>query len=196
MTRLREWPASLAIVVVVLAAICVTLVGLWQTPKYEASAQVRMDQRSWQGDQQANFAGGGEEFQTIILTTIYAIDSRPVAEEAIQRLGLEASLSPAELRDDLTIEQVEDTSFMALTYEGTDPVRARQIVNTFSKVSSEFIPEIRFGQTGIRLTATVVDKAAVPHTAASPHPFRNGLLTLVAGLALVGLWAFVSSQLR
>jgi capsular polysaccharide biosynthesis protein len=59
-----------------------------------------------------NLAGSGEEIQTVILTMIQAIDSRPVAEEVIGRLGLR--MEPAELLDNLTIELVENTSFIVL----------------------------------------------------------------------------------
>src|SRR5215204_6006282 len=107
--------AAMAMVVaVVLVALAVTGASLQQAPTYEASAQVWVDQK--QGDQQTNLAGTVEGLQTIILTMIRAIDSRPVADEAIQRLGLQ--MKPAELLDNLTIEQVENTTFIALTYEG------------------------------------------------------------------------------
>ena len=119
----RLWVILLVVCVVVGAAVGASL---WQTPTYEASAQVWVDQK--QGDQQTNLAGTVERLQTIMLTMIQAIDSRPVAEEAIQRLGLQ--MEPAALLDNLTIEQVENTSFIVLTYEDTDPYTAKQIVNT------------------------------------------------------------------
>jgi hypothetical protein len=50
------------------------------------------------------------------------------------------------------------------------------------QVSSEFISERSAANS--QLTATVWEKAAVPETPVSPHPFRNGLLTLVIGLVL------------
>jgi hypothetical protein len=135
---------------VVLVAVAVTLASSTRTPTYEASAQVWVD---WQqGDQQmelANQAGSGEMIktlppsvqglQTIILTIIHTIHTRPVAEETIARLGLR--MEPAELLDNLTVEQLENTSFIALTYEGTDPHKATQIVNTVGQVSSELISE-------------------------------------------------------
>jgi capsular polysaccharide biosynthesis protein len=47
-------------------------------------------------------------------------------------------MKPAELLDRLTAEQIEGTSFIVLTYEDTDPERARLIVNTVGEVFSEF----------------------------------------------------------
>jgi capsular polysaccharide biosynthesis protein len=176
------------VITVVIAALGVTSSGLLQTPTYEASAQVWVGQKP--GDQQTYVSGsgemiktlppGGEGLQTIILTMIHAIDSRPVAEEAIQRLGLQ--MEPAELLDNLTIEQVENTSFIILTYEDTDPVRAQRIVNTVGQVSSELISERSVGDS--KLKTNVVEKTAVPATPVSPRPLRNGLLTLVIGLVL------------
>jgi hypothetical protein len=91
-------------------------------------------------------------------------------------------MGAAELLDNLTVEQIEDTSFIVLTYEGTDPERAQRIVNTVGAVSSELISETSAANS--QLTATVYEKAAVPATPVSPHPWRNGLLTLVIGLML------------
>jgi hypothetical protein len=126
--------------------------------------------------------GSGEEIQTLEyreLPTemmIHAIDSRPLAEEAILRLGLQ--MKPAELLDKLTVEQVEGSQFIRLSYEDTDPERAKQIVNTVGETSSEFFAERS------AFKVTVWEKAVHPTTLVSPHPLRNGLLTLVIGLVL------------
>jgi capsular polysaccharide biosynthesis protein len=169
------------VITVVLAAYAVTSAGLQQTPTYEASAHALVAQK--QGDQ-----NGGEilplpppgQRQTIILEVMHAIDSRPVAEETLQRLGLQ--MGSAELLDDLTVKQVEDTSytsFIVLTYEDTDPYKAKRIVNTVGAVSSELISE-----RSSAFRATVWEKATIPENPVSPHPWRNGLLTLVIGLVL------------
>jgi capsular polysaccharide biosynthesis protein len=167
------------VITVVLAAVGVTSSGFLQTPTYEASAQVWVDQK--QGDQQTNLAGTVEGLQAIIQPLVYAIDSRPVAEETLQRLGLQ--MGAAELLDNLTVEQVENTSFIVLTYEDTSPARAQEIVNMVGEVSSELISE-RSVVAGSQLTANVFEKASLPESPVSPHPLRNGLLTLVIGLML------------
>jgi capsular polysaccharide biosynthesis protein len=183
--------ASRAAVASLLVAVAVSAASLLQTPKYEASAQVWVHQG--QGDQQTYVTESGEEIQRllpkgerlqkIILTLAHFIDSRPVAEEAIQRLGLR--MEPAELLDNLTADQVENKSFIRISYKGTDPVQAKQIVNTAGEVFSELISE-----RSRTLRATVYE-ARVPDTPISPKPLRNGLFTLVAGLALsVGLMAW------
>jgi len=181
-------PIGALLLAVVLVAVAVSLAGFLQTPTYEASAQVWVDQKP--GDQQTYVTGSGEEIQTLppkglgelqalTLEMVHAIDSRPVAEETIQRLGLR--MEPAELLDNLTVEQVESTSFMVLSYQSPDPVEATRIVNTVGEVSSELISERTVGS---QLTANVYEEASVPDSPVSPHPLRNGLLTLVIGLVL------------
>src|SRR5215203_1546290 len=180
------------VITVVLAALGVTSSGLQQTPTYEASAQVWVDQKP--GDQQRYVSGSGEMIKTlppkgeglqaIIQPLVYAIEGRPVAEKAIGRLGLQ--MGAAELLDNLTVEQVESTSFIRLTYEDTDPVKAAKIVNTVGEVSSELISKLiaETRAADSQLAADVYEKAMVPESPVSPHPWRNGLLTLVIGLML------------
>ena len=184
--------AKLAMVVVVLAAVVVTQASLLQQPTYEASAEMRVVQK--QGEQQTNVTGSGEEIKTLppggeglqafLPTMIHVIDSRPVAEDATKQLSFE--MSPEQLLANLTIEHVEGTNFIHLTYEGTYLPEAAQIVNTVGVVSAERISEA--SPPGRDLEATVYKKARVPDnpTPVSPKPLRNGLLTLVVGLALSG----------
>ena len=53
-------------------------------------------------------------------------------------------------------------------------------------MSSERISPI--SAVGSKFTATVWDKAAVPESPVSPHPLRNGLLTLGVGLVLCAVY--------
>jgi capsular polysaccharide biosynthesis protein len=175
--------ARAMVLAVVLVAVAVSIASLLQTPTYEASAQVRVDQV--QGDQQTYVTGSGEMIKTLppkgwlqqlTQTMTYVIDSRPVAEETIRRLGLR--MEPAELSDNLTVEQVGNTNFIRVSYESNDPGKAQQIANTVGQVATERMSEVG------RVTAGVLEKATVPVTPVSPDPLRNGLLTLVLGLVL------------
>jgi capsular polysaccharide biosynthesis protein len=159
------------VITVVLAAYAVTSSGLQQAPTYEASAQV------WVAWAQRTLEYRGEPPTQEIMHTI---GTRSVAQEATQRLGLQ--MDPDELLDNLTVEQVGNTSFIVLTYESTDPVKATKIVNTVRQVSSELISETSAANG--QLTANVYEKAMVSENPVSPHPWRNGLLTLVIGLVL------------
>jgi len=185
--RIARRAAAGAMVAVVLVAVAVSWGSYLQTPTYAASAQVLV---GWQqGDQQTYVTRSGEEIQPLppspsveklqelTQAMVYAIDSRPVAQEAIQRWELETT--PDVLLDNLTVEQVEGTQFIVLTYEDSDPMRARQIANTVGEVSSKHISE-----RSSPFRATVWEKAALPEYPVSPRPLRNGLLTLVIGLVL------------
>ena len=181
--RMFDKPTVVLVVAVVLAAVAVTSASLLQTPTYEANAQVWVGQKQGTGNgkiQLIPLAPSPETLQTSLLTMTHAIDSRPVAEETIQRLGLH--MKPSELLDNLTVEQIEGTQFIRLSYEDTDPEIAQRIVNTVGKVSSERISPISVA--GSNFTATVGEKAKVPESPVSPHPWSNGLLTLVVGLVL------------
>ena len=113
--------------------------------------------------------------------------SRPVAIEAKRSFGLQAD--SAELLDNLKIVPVQGTTFMDLTYRGTDRKKAAQTVNTLARVASERLSEAP----GKNLTAAVWEEAQVPPAVPEPKPLRNGLLTLVvvwvlyAGLTLAML---------
>jgi capsular polysaccharide biosynthesis protein len=109
-----------------------------------------------------------------------AVETRPVAKEAIRRLGLE--VFPGQLLNNLTVEPVEHTQFVRLVYTDTDPMRARLVVNAVGRVSSERISEA--DATANNITANVWKKATVPDAPASPKPLRNGILALVVALAL------------
>jgi capsular polysaccharide biosynthesis protein len=177
----RLWVIFLVVFVVVGAAVGASFL---QQPTYAASAQVWVDQQ--QGDQGGNLAGSVDGLHLLMPTLIHAIDSRPVAEEAIQRLGLQ--MSSEELLENLTSEQVEGTTFIFLTYEGTDPQQATEIVNMVAKVSAESIAETSAAASNV--TARVYEKAIVADnpTPTSPDPLRNGVLAAVFGLMLgIGL---------
>jgi capsular polysaccharide biosynthesis protein len=165
--------------VLVAVAVALTVAGLWQTPTYEASAQVRVVRQ--QGDRQIIPLPAPGQLQTLAQMVAMATDARPVAEEAIGRLGLRTD--PAELLDNLTVEQVESTNLVRLTYEGTDPYEAKRIVDTVGEVASESFSGR--SAAGGDFTATLVRRASVPDAPVSPNPLRNGLLVLVVGLVLI-----------
>ena len=176
----RLWVVLLVIALAVGVAVAASL---YQTKTYEASAMLMVGQEQGDG-QDTNLAGSVEGLQQLTQTMIIAIDIRPVAEEVIQRLGLE--MSPDELLDNLDIEQVETSQFIRLSYTDTDAERAEQIVNTVGTVSTERISNT--GAAANNITATVMERAVVPDAPISPNPLRNGLLAAVLGLMLgVGL---------
>src|SRR5687768_9454437 len=100
-------------VAVVLVAVVVSVVSLWQTPTYEASAHVLVgweQEGPWQTLEYRKLPPTQEIMRTI--------GTSSVAQDATQRLGLQ--MAAAELLDNLTVEQVEGTRFLRLTYEDPD----------------------------------------------------------------------------
>jgi capsular polysaccharide biosynthesis protein len=168
-------------VLVVLVAWGVTSAGLMQQPMYEASAVMLVGQK--QKGPWANFGGSGEEIHTQEYrelpteTLIHAIDSRPVAQEAILRLGLQ--MAPSELLDSLSVEQLGGTQFIRVSYTDTDPVRAARTANAVGQGFAEIASHRRSD-----VTAEVWERATVPDSPIRPRPLRNGLLTLIVGLSL------------
>ncbi len=168
------------ILLVVLGFVGPTLgVTRWQTPVYEASAKLVVGQKPG-ASQDSDLQNNTEGLQLILPSVVEAVPTRPVAEEVIQRLGLKG-MKPAELLENLSVEQEGSTVFIQLSYKDADPERAQRIVNTVGVVSSERIPEA-IGS--VDITVTMYEDALVPGSPASPDPLRNGILALLFGLML------------
>src|SRR5918994_1461853 len=153
--------------------------SLWQTPVYEASGQLLVGQKPSKGEQ-PNLMSSVEGLQQLTHTVVAAVDSRPIAEAVIQELNLQ--LTPQDLLNNLSAEQIEDTHLIQLSYRDTDPERAQKILTYVSEVSSERISEAISGVDIV--TVTVWEPATVLDAPVSPDPVRNGLLALGLGLML------------
>ena len=174
---------------VVLVFVGTTLgVTLWQTPVYEASAKLVVGQKPGV-PQDSDLQNNTEGLQLILPSVVDAIDSPPVAEEVIQQLGLR--MNPAELLENLSVEQEGSTVFIQLSYKDADPERAQRIVNTVGVVSSERIPEAV--GSAYDITVTMYEDALVPGSPASPDPLRNAALALILGLMVAPVLAILMS---
>ena len=122
---------------------------------------------------------GDIEFRERALEAMEAIDNPAIAEEVIRRLGLDGSMEPADLLDNLTVEEIEDTQFVQLSYRDANPLRAQRIANAVAKVASEEVGQEAFVY-GLRIH--VLEEAALPNTPVSPKPLRNAALALIFGL--------------
>ena len=166
-----------ALLIAVIAAIIVTLVSFvmfLREPIYEPTARVWVER-----DLRIGPPAPGPDTRLTETTPamVRLAGSRPVAEEARRSLGLQAG--SAELLENLDIARVRGTTFMDVTYQGTDRKKATQTANAFARVASERLSEAP----GKNLTAVVWEEAQVPPAVPDPKPLRNGLLTLV------GVWA-------
>ena len=176
------WVVLLVVLVFLGATLGITL---WQTPVYEASAKLMVGEGQEPGsNQDTSLAQDFDGLQLVTLSVVDAIYSPTIAEEVIQRLGLQ--MKPTDLLENLTVEQEGSTVLIQLSYKDADPERAQQIVNTVGVVSSERIPEAIGSANDI--TVTMWEDALVPGSPVSPDPVKNGILALVFGLMLgIGL---------
>jgi capsular polysaccharide biosynthesis protein len=166
-----------ALLIAIIAAIIVTLVSLamfLREPIYKPTARVWVERELRIGP-----PAPGPDMRLTETTPamVRLATSRPVAKEANRSLGLQAG--SADLMDNLEIRRVRGTTFIDLTYRGTDRKKATQTVNALARVASERLSEA----VGKNLAAVVWEEAQVPPAVPEPKPLRNGLLTLV------GVWA-------
>lgn len=159
--------------------------GLLHTPEYDASAKMLVGQEPVEDSERVGSLGSDiQGLQQATQTVAVAIGSKPVAQTVVQDLDLSAD--PEALIENLTVEQVQATQFVELTYRDTDPQRAEEVVNGIANVASARISGSSAGASGIE--ASVWEYAAVPEAPAGLDSLRIGILALGLGLMLgVGL---------
>ena len=89
-----------------------------------------------------------------------AIDKPAIAREAIERLGLDGSMEPAELLENLTVEREAAPTFFRPSYRDADPQRAQRIANAVVEVASEESHQVPALYYDLRIG--VWDDASVP----------------------------------
>jgi capsular polysaccharide biosynthesis protein len=178
--------AAMAVVAAVLVAATVAMASLAETPRYEASSTLLIGQE--RGLEGAGLEAEIEGLQQLTMTLAAAAQSRPVAEETIERLGLPTT--PDVFLERLEAEPIENTQFVELSYTDADPERARVVTDTVGEVLSEQVSEV--GRNNNRITANVWERAPVPEEPVSPNPLRDGLLALVSVLLICLGLAFAS----
>jgi capsular polysaccharide biosynthesis protein len=184
----RLWIVVLVPLVCIGAAVGLSLA---QTPMYEATAKLLVGQEPPKSEQQLPLVGNVEGLQQLAQTMVAVIPSRPVAEEVIEEENL--NVTPQAFLDNLTVEQLESTQVIELSYKSSDAQEAQRVVNAVSDVSSKRISEVSAGSANIRVE--VWEYAAFPEAAISPKPARAALLALAVGLMVgVGL-AFLLEHL-
>jgi capsular polysaccharide biosynthesis protein len=177
--------AKWAVAASLLVAAAVVAQGLYQIPKYEASARVLV------GERPPAQAGNGKirpipnahdgELQTFTQTVARPVPTKSVARAVVRRLNLPKRSAP-EIRKNTSAEQDPGTMFIDISYEDSSPKKTQQIANAIGRVVSHKVSEMSLGAK--RITATVWKPATIPETPVSPKPLRNGLIALVATLVL------------
>jgi capsular polysaccharide biosynthesis protein len=163
-------------VAVMLVAFTVVMFSLRITPQYEASSKILVGKQPGQPARTADV----QQLQRSTLTVAEGVQSRPIAEDTIERLEL--FTTPNELLERLDVEPIENTTFIEVSYTDPNPVKAQLVANTVGYVLSNEVSEVSVGTNA--MSATLWERAPLPERPVSPNPLRNGVLTLVFGLVL------------
>ena len=178
----RMWVIGL--VTIVLMAVVLGF-SLAQPPTYEASIKLLVGQERRQSPEQP--VEGIMGLRELTKTIAEGINSRPVAEAAIQRLNFQTS--PENILGNLQVEQVPDTQFIQVSYRDSSPERAQQVADAIGDAFSEQVAEI--SPSAGTITAPVWERATIPGAPVSPNPQRNTLIALLLGLILGTVLAFL-----
>jgi capsular polysaccharide biosynthesis protein len=177
--RRRLWIVILLPILTVGIAVGVSFL---QTPVYEATARVVVSPRG----QQDNLSNTISGLQVLAVEMEAAGLNRSMVEEIVKTQGEPSAVSAADINNNLSIAQLEDTRFLTLTYKDTDKRRAQEVVNNAAEIFAKEAPEA----SGVAADAVVKVSAyaGVPPAPENPDPLRNGLGALVIGLMLgIGL---------
>ncbi len=163
------------------------------TPTYEATTQLLVSQ----GQAAPTNQTSGESYQAVLLseklTTTFSqmITGRTLAKKVIEKLKL--PLSPDNLSKRVSAEAVRDTQLIQITVTDTDPVRAKNLADTYAK---EFIKMVnKVIPASALINVSTVEPAATPHRPANPKPVLNAILGLLVGIMASIGFAFLLEQL-
>ena len=178
--RRRWWVIVLTAIVLVGGALGLSYS---KVPIYQASIKIIVGQEL-NRDVPGSLTGDVTGLQQFTRTAAQVVNTRPVAEEVIRELNL--STTPEVLLANLSVEQVNETQVIEVSYLDPDPQTAKQVADAigevFSRQISELTPNTEY------ITATLWERALPPEAPVSPQPQRNALLALVLGAILgVGL---------
>ncbi|WP_297595836.1 Wzz/FepE/Etk N-terminal domain-containing protein [uncultured Cetobacterium sp.] len=120
----------------------------------------------------ANSLDGGELSMNQKLATTYAeiAKSRAILNNVIKKYDLDESLK--ELQEKVTIEPVEDTELLQLTYKNGDPLMAAAVVN---EIGNEFMLKVREVMNFQNIK--IVEPAEVPK---EPLPKKRALILAIS----------------
>lgn len=111
------------------------------------------------------------------------IQTKLVTEQVIGTLGL--NYSRLDVIEHLTIEVVNDSRFMRLSYKDPDPVIATDVVNLLSEVLTDKAESI-VGASNVK----IVDEADIPIEPISPSMAVNVILATALGIMIALLFIF------
>ena len=166
-----------ALMILAAALLCACLTCAYTlllvTPMYTSSAAMLVLSKEEATVSTADLQVGSQ------LTNDYSvlITSRPVLQEVIDTLSLDMDYE--HLERNITVTNPEETRILQLSVENPDPERAKEIVDTLSNVSSQYIGE----QMEVD-PPKIIEEGEIPTQRTSPSMSRNVLLGFMAGLVV------------
>jgi capsular polysaccharide biosynthesis protein len=171
----RLW---MVVLIALLAAAAAVAVSLLQPPAYEASAMVVVSPKEGASAQE-NISNRIAGLQVLAREMAVAGLNRSMVEGIVRAQSGPNAVSASEVRQNLTVAQVEDTRFLSLSYTDADSDRAQAVANAAARVFAREAPKA----SGMATDASVgVSAYAPPQALEGPNPARNGVLAAVLGL--------------
>ena len=188
----RFWVIALVVVVVVGATAYFTY---QQTPIYAAQSKLLVGLQVGPDYANSNVPGGFasdvQGLQQFSKTAVGLSNSRSTANAVIRRLDL--GVTPEHIQQNTSVEQVDGTQSLLISYRDPDPETAVEVVNALADVLSAQVPQMAPG--GDSVTAMVWEEAVVPQDPLSPNKTRRAMLALaIGGMLGLGL-AFLLERL-
>jgi capsular exopolysaccharide synthesis family protein len=147
-----------AIIIVIVAALTMTVVvtaSLFSTPRYAATATVRVIQDVGVLDLRISQSYGDRLMNTYARVLTYS----PVLEQAAARVG--SPLSVGQLRQEVEIEVIPETELMRITVRDQDPTFAALLANTLAALLVEHGQNPLTGSGTIALPILEVELAGI-----------------------------------
>ena len=144
------------------------------TPRYQSTSQIYVFPKEITLSSLSDLQIGSQ------LTKDYKImiQSRPVLEEVIKKLGL--NINYEQLRSKLKIENPTDTRIIVLTVTDQNPVNAKEIVNQISYSSSKYIGDLME-----MVPPKIIELGIVPKEKSGPNVKKNGVLGAIVGVLMM-----------
>ena len=144
------------------------------TPQYQSTSQMYVLSKETTLNSLADLQIGSQ------LTKDYKIiiQSRPVLEEVIEKLGL--NINYKQLRSKLKIDNPSDTRILSLTVTDPDPENAKEIVNQISMSSSQYIGDLMEV-----VPPKIIEFGIASYEKSGPSIKKNAVLGGILGVCLI-----------
>ena len=156
---------------------CASAIGINMfliTPQYQSTSQMYVLSKETTLNSLADLQIGSQ------LTKDYKIiiQSRPVLEEVIEKLGL--NINYKQLRSKLKIDNPSDTRILSLTVTDPDPENAKEIVNQISMSSSQYIGDLMEV-----VPPKIIEFGIASYEKSGPGIKKNAVLGGILGVCLI-----------